>query len=57
MFISEDLEDLLNVSDRIGVMFHGRLMSVIDAEAADMATIGLLMGGRDATNTQSGAAQ
>ncbi|MCE2564124.1 ABC transporter ATP-binding protein [Komagataeibacter sp. FNDCF1] len=47
VFISEDLEDLINVSDRIGVMFQGRLMSVIDAKAADLATIGLLMGGRE----------
>ncbi|RBM09807.1 heme ABC transporter ATP-binding protein [Novacetimonas cocois] len=47
VFISEDLEDLLNVSDRIGVMFHGRLMAVVDAADTDMETIGLLMGGRD----------
>ncbi|MCE2577292.1 ABC transporter ATP-binding protein [Komagataeibacter sp. FNDCR1] len=47
VFISEDLEDLLNVSDRIGVMFHGQLMAVVDAGETDMETIGLLMGGRD----------
>ncbi|WP_407637078.1 ATP-binding cassette domain-containing protein [Komagataeibacter kakiaceti] len=57
VFISEDLEDLLNVSDRIGVMFHGRLMSVIEAEGADIATIGMLMGGREPTDMQPGAAQ
>lgn len=57
MFISEDLEDLLNVSDRIGVMFHGRMMDVIDAENADIATIGMLMGGREPTDLQPGGTQ
>ena len=57
VFISEDLEDLLNVSDRIGVMFHGRLMSVIPAAGADIATIGMLMGGREPADIQAGAAQ
>ncbi|WP_342630303.1 ABC transporter ATP-binding protein [Nguyenibacter vanlangensis] len=46
VLVSEDLEELLNVADRIGVLFHGRLMATIDAATADMETIGLLMGGR-----------
>lgn len=54
VFISEDLEDLLNVSDRIGVMFHGRMMAVVDAAEADMGTIGLLMGGRDPSSLPMG---
>lgn len=48
VLVSEDLEELLNVADRIGVLFHGRLMATIDAATADMETIGLLMGGRPA---------
>nr|WP_246401563.1 ABC transporter ATP-binding protein [Gluconacetobacter dulcium] len=50
VLVSEDLEELLNVADRIGVLFHGRLMATIDAATADMETIGLLMGGRSAHN-------
>lgn len=50
VLVSEDLEELLNVADRIGVLFHGRLMATIDAATADMETIGLLMGGRSAPN-------
>ncbi|MBB2155380.1 ABC transporter ATP-binding protein [Gluconacetobacter diazotrophicus] len=46
VLVSEDLEELLNVADRIGVLFHGRLMATIDAATADMETLGLLMGGR-----------
>nr|WP_220790343.1 ABC transporter ATP-binding protein [Gluconacetobacter takamatsuzukensis] len=48
VLVSEDLEELLNVADRIGVLFHGQLMATIDAATADMETIGLLMGGRSA---------
>ncbi|NHO33578.1 ATP-binding cassette domain-containing protein [Acetobacter fallax] len=44
--VSEDLEELLNLSDRIGVLCHGRLMAVLDAVDADIERIGLLMGGR-----------
>lgn len=47
VLVSEDLEELLNLSDRIGVMFHGRLMAPLDAEGADIERIGLLMGGRE----------
>ncbi|NHO20655.1 ABC transporter ATP-binding protein [Acetobacter oeni] len=48
--VSEDLEELLNLSDRIGVLCHGRLMAVLDAAEADIERIGLLMGGRTETS-------
>ncbi|MBB2200385.1 ABC transporter ATP-binding protein [Gluconacetobacter tumulisoli] len=51
VLVSEDLEELLNVADRIGILFQGRLMATIDAATADMETIGLLMGGRTAAHT------
>lgn len=49
IFVSEDLEELLHVSDRIGVMFRGELQGVVDANTADLETIGLMMGGQSGT--------
>jgi ABC-type uncharacterized transport system ATPase subunit len=46
VLISEELEELLDLSDRIAVLYEGRIIGVIDAGAADMETIGLLMGGQ-----------
>jgi simple sugar transport system ATP-binding protein len=45
LLISEDLDELLAVSDRIAVMFEGRIVDVFPVEEADVSTIGLLMGG------------
>jgi general nucleoside transport system ATP-binding protein len=50
LFISEELEELLKLSDRIGVMFHGEIMGVVDASAVDIETIGLMMGGQRRTS-------
>ena len=47
--ISEELEELLNVSDRIAVMFHGEIMGIVDTASTDIEAIGMLMGGRRAT--------
>jgi general nucleoside transport system ATP-binding protein len=30
--ISEELEELLNISDRIAVMFHGEIMGIVDTD-------------------------
>jgi simple sugar transport system ATP-binding protein len=46
LFISEELEELLNLSDRIAVMFHGQVMGIVDTAEADIDTIGLMMGGK-----------
>lgn len=46
VLISEELEELLNLSDRIAVLYEGRLMDVLDNERIDVEQIGLLMGGR-----------
>jgi ABC-type uncharacterized transport system ATPase subunit len=47
--ISEELEELLNISDRIAVMFHGEIMGIVDTASTDIEAIGMLMGGRRAT--------
>ena len=48
LLISEDLEELLTIADRIAVLFEGRIMGVLPAETADTGTLGLLMAGSTA---------
>ena len=47
MVISQDLDELLEISDRIAVMFHGRLSASLPTAQADRESIGLLMGGSE----------
>jgi simple sugar transport system ATP-binding protein len=46
VLISEELEELFNLSDRIAVLYEGRIMGIFLTEQADLETIGLLMGGQ-----------
>jgi len=46
VLISEELEELLNLSDRIAVLYEGRVMGVVRNDRVDIDEIGLLMGGR-----------
>ncbi len=45
VLISEDLEELLSLSDRIAVLFHGEIMGIVDAAQAEIETLGLMMAG------------
>jgi simple sugar transport system ATP-binding protein len=45
LVISQDLDELLEISDRIAVIFHGRLSAPLPAGSATREQIGLLMGG------------
>ncbi len=45
ILISEDLEELLQVADRIAVLYRGRLSTPVPVEDADLTTLGLLMSG------------
>lgn len=45
LLISEDLDEILSLSDRILVMYEGRIVADLPAEGADRHRIGLLMGG------------
>ncbi len=51
LLISEDLDEVLKLSDRIAVMFEGRVMDVLPRSAADTAQIGLLMAGVNPATT------
>ncbi len=45
LVISEDLEELFTLSDRIAVIYEGRIMGVIPAAEATAQNVGLLMAG------------
>jgi simple sugar transport system ATP-binding protein len=47
MVISEDLDEILALSDRIAVMFEGRIMGFVDREDASRERLGLMMAGVD----------
>jgi general nucleoside transport system ATP-binding protein len=46
MLISDDLDEVLLMSDRVAVMYEGRVMGIFDAADADREQIGLMMGGQ-----------
>jgi simple sugar transport system ATP-binding protein len=48
--ISQDLDELTEISDRIAVMFHGRLSDSLPTAQADREKLGLLMGGSTLTS-------
>jgi simple sugar transport system ATP-binding protein len=43
LLVSAELDEVLELSDRIGVMFRGRIVATFDAERAEKDRIGLLM--------------
>lgn len=45
LLISTELEEILNMADRVAVIFEGRIMGVLDAATATVETIGLMMAG------------
>jgi simple sugar transport system ATP-binding protein len=48
LLISEDLEELFAISDRIVVMYEGRIVGDLEASATTPAEVGLLMAGAEA---------
>jgi simple sugar transport system ATP-binding protein len=48
LLVSAELDEVLELSDRIGVMYRGQIVSVLDARSTDREEVGLLMatGGR-----------
>ncbi len=45
LLISEELEELLSLSDRIAVIYEGEIMGMVEAAGADINEIGLMMAG------------
>jgi simple sugar transport system ATP-binding protein len=61
LLISEDLDEILALADRVAVMYEGRIVGEVPAEGASVEEIGLLMaggarGGREGAPEGAGAA-
>jgi ABC-type multidrug transport system ATPase subunit len=49
LLVSAELDEVLELSDRIAVMYRGRIVDILDGRTADKEEVGLLMatGGRE----------
>jgi len=45
LLISEDLDEVRNLSDRIAVMYEGRIMGIVERDKASVEQLGLMMAG------------
>jgi simple sugar transport system ATP-binding protein len=45
LLVSPELEEIISLSDRIAVMFEGKILAIIPAEEATRQKLGLLMAG------------
>ncbi|MCL6510973.1 MAG: ABC transporter ATP-binding protein [Anaerolineae bacterium] len=50
LLVSPELDEILALSDRIAVMYRGRVVAIVDAEVATKEYLGLLMAGADPTS-------
>ena len=52
LWISEDLDELLMVADRIAVIFDGRIVGILSHEEASVSLIGQMMTGMNKNGTE-----
>ena len=45
LLISEDLDEILAIADRVAVIYDGRITGIVDSAGADIEQLGLLMTG------------
>ena len=45
LVVSEDLDEVMALADRVAVMFEGRIVAVIDRSECTVEDLGLLMAG------------
>jgi simple sugar transport system ATP-binding protein len=55
LLISEDLDEILMLADRVAVIYEGRISQPMPAADADIAELGLLMTGSQASADTGGA--
>jgi ABC-type uncharacterized transport system ATPase subunit len=55
LLVSEDLDEILSLCDRIAVIFQGRFMGVLESNDSRVADIGLMMAGTMNVKTGDGA--
>ena len=51
LLISEDLDELLMISDRIGIIYEGKIVGIVKPGEVDIKEIGLMMGGSQLANS------
>jgi ABC-type uncharacterized transport system ATPase subunit len=56
LVISQDLDELFEISDRMAVMFHGRMSQPQPADSLTREAVGLLMGGKGLEDPAEAAA-
>jgi len=54
LLISEDLEEILELSDRVMVLYEGEVQGIVDARNADVESIGLMMAGVKPAHVRDG---
>ncbi len=47
LLVSLELDEVMNVSDRIAVIYEGKIVGILDAKDADENTLGVMMAGGD----------
>jgi len=52
LMISEDLDEVFGLSDRIAVMYEGKIMDIVDPKTTTREEVGLLMAGVGADNDE-----
>ncbi len=53
LLVSAELDEILSLADRIAVMYHGKIVAVLDAEKATRTELGLLMAGSQASQPEA----
>ena len=53
LVFSEDLDELLEIADRLAVIYEGLILGEMPVEGADVDEIGLLMAGRSSSSEVS----
>lgn len=54
LLVSTELDEILELSDRIAVLFRGRIMGIVDRDQAKVETLGLMMTGVTPQSMQDG---
>jgi simple sugar transport system ATP-binding protein len=49
LLVSAELDEILSLSDRIAVIYHGQIAGIVHATQADAGALGLLMAGGQTT--------
>ncbi len=57
LLVSADLDEVLMLSDRVGVMYEGELMGVVRPEEVTLEEIGMMMGGVRLEDIKGGGAK